>query len=57
MRAAGATRREAEPAKAESESAPQDAPTEQPAVPVGARPAATPVHYDDDELDVPDFLK
>lgn len=58
VRAAVATRRETEPA----ESAPvqQQQPAEQqqqPAVPVGVRPAATPIQFDDDELDVPDFLK
>jgi cell division protein FtsZ len=57
VRAAVATRRESEPAAAEQAPAQQEAPTEQAAVPVGARQQAVPVQYDDDELDVPDFLK
>ncbi|KAA1429002.1 cell division protein FtsZ [Nocardioides antri] len=58
MRAAVAPRREAaEPAAESPAPARQESPAEQPAVPVGVRPAATPIHYDDDELDVPDFLK
>lgn len=55
VRAAVATRREAEPAA--EEPAQEQAQEEPPAVPVGARPAATPLQFDDDELDVPDFLK
>jgi len=54
MRAAIATRRETEPVAAEP--AEQPAAPAQPAVPVGARPAAAPMDFDDD-LDVPDFLK
>jgi cell division protein FtsZ len=54
MRAAVASRREAEPASAAP--ATREAPVEQPAVPVGARPAAAPLEFDDD-LDIPDFLK
>jgi cell division protein FtsZ len=57
IRAAVASRRETEPPSAEKAEAQQDAPEEQPAaVPVGARPAAAPMEFDDD-LDVPDFLK
>ena len=57
VRAAVASRREAEPAAAEP-AGQQEAPAEeQPAVTVGARPAAAPLQFDDDELDVPDFLK
>ncbi|MDZ5620642.1 cell division protein FtsZ [Nocardioides bizhenqiangii] len=55
MRAAVANRRDAEPA-AEEQAPAQQAPAEQ-AVPVGARPAVAPMQFDDDELDVPDFLK
>ncbi len=58
VRAALAARRESDPSTAAEQRGDQQAPAEQkPAVPVGARPASTPVHYDDDELDVPDFLK
>jgi cell division protein FtsZ len=58
VRAAVASRRESEPAAAEQAPARQEAPAEQQAaVPVGARQHAVPVQYDDDELDVPDFLK
>ena len=58
VRAAVASRRESEPAAAEQAPAQQEAPAEQQAaVPVGARPQAAPVQFDDDELDVPDFLK
>jgi len=58
VRAAVASRRESEPAAAEQAPARQETPAEQQAaVPVGARQHAVPVHYDDDELDVPDFLK
>ncbi len=51
IRAAVASRREADPAEA-----PHEAPADQPAVTVGARPTSPPVDFDDD-LDVPDFLK
>ena len=58
VRAAVASRRESEPAAAEQAPAQQEEPAEQQAaVPVGARQQAVPVQYDDDELDVPDFLK
>jgi len=55
MRAAIATRREPEPV-AEPAPARQEAPAQQPSVPVGARPSAPAMDFDDD-LDVPDFLK
>ena len=64
VRAAVVSRREApersaepvqdQPADQEQEEAPAE---QEPAVPVGARPAAAPLQFDDDELDVPDFLK
>jgi cell division protein FtsZ len=59
VRAAVAARREAEPAEERvQDPAPETAPDQvAPAVPVGARPAAAPLQFDDDELDVPDFLK
>jgi cell division protein FtsZ len=58
IRAAVANRREAPEAAAEPVEDEQQAPAElEPAVPVGARPAAAPIQFDDDELDVPDFLK
>jgi cell division protein FtsZ len=57
MRAAVAARPQAEP-RAEEAPAQEEAPAEpQPVVPVGARPTATPMQFDDDDLDVPDFLK
>ena len=61
IRAAVATRRETEPAPAEPAQAQQERrpladQSGQPAVPVGARPTAAPMEFDDD-LDVPDFLK
>ncbi len=57
VRAAVAARREPEPAAAEPARVQQAPVEEQPVVPVGARPAAAPLQFDDDELDVPDFLK
>ncbi|WP_183094105.1 cell division protein FtsZ [Nocardioides stalactiti] len=56
VRAAVASRREPEQAAAPAEQRQEQAPAEQPAVPVGARPAAPTLDFDDD-LDVPDFLK
>ncbi|PWN03583.1 cell division protein FtsZ [Nocardioides silvaticus] len=59
IRAAVAARKEDEPAEPQQASAQQaqdETPAEQSAVPVGARPAAAPMEFDDD-LDVPDFLK
>jgi len=59
IRAAVAARKEdgpAEPQQAPARQAQDEAPAEQPAVPVGARPTAAPMEFDDD-LDVPDFLK
>ncbi|KAA1417915.1 cell division protein FtsZ [Nocardioides humilatus] len=55
VRAAVASRREPEPAPVTYEPARQEQAAE-PAVPVGARPTAAPMDFDDD-LDVPDFLK
>ncbi|MEZ0580975.1 cell division protein FtsZ [Nocardioides sp. MH1] len=54
VRAAVAARREPEPAAEPARE--EQARDEQPAVPVGARPTAPPMDFDDD-LDVPDFLK
>jgi hypothetical protein len=48
---------EPEPSAEEAAVQEEEEPAEQRAVPVGARPAATPMQFDDDELDVPDFLK
>ncbi len=43
--------------QAEQRTAEQRPAEQRPAVPVGSRPASAPVDFDDDDLDIPDFLK